>query len=93
MHPFLDTSKLSNEEIIEKLSKAYSYMNHQVSLGHTPTVTSIQEVIQFLEDERQTRLHKQMDDEYKKKFPDSNAPLDIGKVDVVDIEALIRKAL
>ena len=93
MHPFLDTSKLSNEEIIEKLSKAYSYMNHQVSLGHTPTVTSIQEVIQFLEDERQTRLHKQMDDEYKKKYPDAADALNIGKVDIVDIEAIIRNAL
>ena len=93
MHPFLDTSKLSNDEIIEKLGKAYTYMNQQVSLGHTPTVTSIQEVIQFLEDERQSRLQKQMDDEYKKKYPDSNAPLNVGKVDIVDIEAMIRKAL
>ena len=93
MHPFLDVSKLTNEEIIEKLGKAYTYMNHQVMLGHTPTVISIKEVIQDLEDERQSRLQKQMDDEYKKKYPDVNEPLNIGKVDIVDIEEMIRKAL
>jgi len=93
MHPFLDVTKLSNEEIIEKLGKAYTYMNYQVSLGHTPTVMSIKEVIQNLEDERQSRLQKQMDDEYKKKVPNAHLPLELGKVDMVDIEEIIRKAL
>ncbi len=88
MHPFLNTSKLTDEEIIEKLGKAYVYMNHQVALGHNPTVQSIKEVIQSLEDERSQRMTKHMDDEYKKKYPDANAPLEIGK-----LEELIRKSI
>jgi nucleoid-associated protein YejK len=91
MHPFLDVSKLTDEQIIERLGKAYVYMNHQVALGHNPTVQSIKEVIQSLEDERTLRMTKQMDEEYKRKYPDSQQPLDVGKVDKVDIEEFIRK--
>lgn len=81
MHPFLDVSKLSDEEIIERLGKAYSYMNYQVSLGHNATVHSIKEVIQSLEDERAQRLIKTMDEEYHRKFPESNKPIELGKLE------------
>lgn len=80
MHPFLDVSKLTEEEIIERLGKAYLYMTEQVALGHTPTVQSIKEIIQSLEDERRTRLEKNMDTEFKKKYPDSDKPIEIGKL-------------
>lgn len=88
MHPFLDVTKLTDEEIIDRLGKAYSYMNYQVSLGHNPTVQSIKEIIQSLEDERRDRLNRTMDEEYKKKYPDANAPIDLGK-----LEENIRKHL
>jgi hypothetical protein len=81
MHPFLDVSKLSDEEIIERLGKAYVYMNAQVALGHNPTVLSIKEIIQSLEDERGQRMHKNMDEEYKRKFPDENKPIELGKLE------------
>jgi len=81
MHPFLDVSKLTDEEIIERLGKAYVYMNSQVSLGHNPTVFSIKEVIQSLEDERRLRMQNRMDDEFKKKYPEDLKPLEIGKID------------
>lgn len=81
MHPFLNVSKLSDEEIIERLGRAYTFMNVQKALGHTPTVMSIQEVIQSLEDERRTRMTKMMDDEYSRKYPDSNKPIELGKLE------------
>lgn len=81
MHPFLDVAKLSDEEIIEKLGKAYIYMNAQVALGHNPTVHSIKEVIQSLEDERFNRQQRNMDEEFKKKYPDSLKPVELGKLD------------
>lgn len=81
MHPFLDVSKLTEEEIIERLGKAYQYMNAQSALGHSPTVHSIKEVIQSLEDERRIRLERNMDTEYKKKYPDSNKPIEVGKIE------------
>lgn len=81
MHPFLDVSKLTDEQIIERLGKAYSYMNNQVALGHNPTVFSIKEVIQSLEDERHLRTQGRMDDEFKKKYPDDMKPIEIGKID------------
>jgi hypothetical protein len=93
MHPFLDVKKLTDEQIIERLGKAYSYMNYQVALGHNPTVHSIKEIIQSLEDERSDRMNKTMDDEFKRKYPKAQEPIDIGKVDLVDIEEEIRKLI
>lgn len=81
MHPFLDVSKLSDEEIIERLGRAYSYMNAQVALGHNPTVLSIKEIIQSLEDERRGRMQRTMDEEFKRKYPDENKPIELGKLD------------
>lgn len=105
MHPFLDVSKLTDEEIIEKLGKAYTYMNQQVALGHGPTVLSIKEVIQDLEDERHTRLQRTMTEETNRKFPDMNKSIELGKLektsshshfepkDIDVLEAMIRKSL
>jgi len=81
MHPFLDVSKLSDEEIIERLGKAYTYMNAQVALGHNPTVLSIKEIIQSLEDERSLRMRKNFDEEYKRKYPDELKPIELGKLE------------
>lgn len=81
MHPFLDTTKFSDDELIEKLGKAYMFMNAQVALGHNPTVVSIKEVIEALEEERQTRMHKIMQEEHKKKNPDTNQPFELGKLE------------
>ncbi len=78
MHPFLDVKNLSDEDIIDRLGKAYSYLNNQVSLGHTPTVKSIEEIIQALEDERRNRMQRMVDEEYKKKNPDLNKTIDLG---------------
>jgi hypothetical protein len=81
MHPFLDVSKLTDEEIIEKLGKAYTYLNNQTALGHTPTVHSILEVIKSLEGEKYTRMSKISDDESRKKNIYANTSLDIGKLE------------
>ena len=81
MHPFLDVKKLTDEEIIERLGRAYTFMNMQKTLGHSPAVKSIEEVIQSLEDERRIRMQKMIDDEYSRKFPDSEKPIEIGKLE------------
>ena len=81
MHPFLNVTKLTDEEIIERLGKAYTHMNYQKMLGHSPTVLSIQEVIQSLEDERHKRMQKMMDDEFKRKYPKDQDPIELGKLE------------
>ena len=81
MHPFLDVAKLTDEEIIERLGRAYTFMNMQKTLGHSPAVLSIREVIQSLEDERNKRVGKMMDEEYNRKFPDANKPIELGKLE------------
>lgn len=81
MHPFLDVNKLTDEDIIERLGKAYAFMNYQVALGHTATVISIKEVIQSLEDERAKRMDKTISEEFKRKFPNDLKPIDLGKLE------------
>ncbi len=81
MHPFLDVNKLTDEEIIERLGRAYSFMNAQKGLGHTPTVLSIQEVIQSLEDERAKRMANMMTDEFRRKNPKDLEPIELGKLE------------
>jgi len=81
MNPLLDTAKLTDEEITEKLNKAHSYLANQIQLGHNPTVFSIKEVIESLEAERRNRYDKMSDDEYKRKNPNYSKPIDLGKLD------------
>ena len=81
MHPFLDVSKLTDEQIMEKLGKAYTHMNSQISLGHTPTVVSIKEVINSLEQETRSRMMRSQHEEFKKKYPESNTTIELGKLD------------
>ena len=81
MHPFLNSDKLTDEEIIDKLGKAYLILNQQTALGHTPTVKSINEVIDALEQERQLRMSKMMDDEFKRKSTNFNTPIELGKLE------------
>jgi len=81
MHPFLDVSKLTDEEIVERLGKAYTHMNYQIALGHTPTVMSIKDVIQALESERHSRMQKAMAEETAKKYPNLNDPIELGKLE------------
>ena len=81
MGPFLDTSKLTDEEIIEKLNKAYIHLHMQTSLGHNPTVQSIKSIIQSLEDEKFRRMQKVSDEEFKRKNPKDLEPIELGKLE------------
>jgi hypothetical protein len=81
MHPFLEVNKLTDEDIIERLGRAYNFMNAQTALGHSATVQSIREVIQSLEDERQNRMQKITDEEYKRKNPDDKKIIELGKLE------------
>ena len=81
MHPFLNVNELSDEEIIERLGRAYIFMNMQKQLGHSPAVLSIREVIQSLEDERKLRFIKTTDEEYNRKFPENNKPIELGNIE------------
>lgn len=81
MHPFLDTSKLSDDEIIDRIGKAYNYMHSQASLGHKATADSIKEVIRVLEDEKNSRMEKSSREDAKRKDPGMNKPIELGKLE------------
>ena len=76
MHPFLDTSKLTDEEIMDKLKKAYLALQYHTSVGRNPTVQSIKEIIDALEMERQERTAKSRLEMQKK-----SSEIEIGKLE------------
>lgn len=84
MHPFLNVGKLTDEQIIERIGRANSYLNMQSSLGHTPTIHSIEEVINSLEEERSLRLRRNTNAEFNRVHPDNLAPIEIGKIEDVN---------
>lgn len=81
MHPLLDLSTLSDEEITTRIGRAYQYLQHQTGLGHLPTIESIRTVIQSLEEERAKRMTRIHDEEYKKKYPKDLEPIELGKLE------------
>lgn len=81
MHPFIDPKKLSDDEILAKIGTAYQYLNVQSQLGHDPTVASIKDVVESLENERRERLDALASEERKKKNPKELDPITLGDLD------------
>lgn len=77
-HPFIDLKKLPDEELLDRLKKATSFMNYEISMGRTTTVESIRQVIVALEEERRSRqIDRQMQEMAKSKIPN----IEIGKLE------------
>lgn len=81
MNPLIDITTLSDEEIVNRINKAYKYLEMQTTLGHTPTVESIKSVIETLEIEKSRRMAQSQSDEFRKKYPKDLDPIDIGTID------------
>ena len=81
MHPFLNTKKLTDEQLLEKIQKCQASIAYQQSLGHSDTVDSIQQVLDSLIIEQQTRLQNTMEEEINKKNPDRYKSIDVGYCD------------
>lgn len=77
-HPFIDLKKLPDEELLDRLKKATSFMHYEISMGRTTTVESIRQVIVALEEERRSRqIDRQMQEMAKSKIPN----IEIGKLE------------
>jgi len=87
MHPLIDTSTLTDDQIYEKLSKCHSYLSMQERLGHGPTVETIQQMIYALELEKIKRFDKIMEDDIKKTTPNYMKPIELGELDTTDVHA------
>lgn len=79
-HPFLDTSKLTDDQLLDRLDRAYQYLHAQTQLGHTPTVESIKAVIEALSEERATRIQKFAHTELAKKINNTDT-IELGKLE------------
>lgn len=81
MHPLVDLSTLSDEELVARIGRARQYLEYQSSLGHMPTAQSIRTIIEALEDERSKRILNSHGEEFKKKNPKDKDPIEIGNIE------------
>lgn len=81
MHPLYDPSKLTDDEILDRLGKAYNYLSQQNALGHAYTADNIQQTIMALETEKEVRFQKMMTDEFNKTNPNELDPIVLGTLE------------
>lgn len=55
MHPLFDVRELTDDEILKRIDRARNYLSFQTGLGRTPTIESIDCVLQTLYDEQDRR--------------------------------------
>lgn len=81
LHPLFDPSELTDDQLYDKLNKAYQYLSQQELLGHTPTVGSIQQTINALENEKIKRFEAHLAEEAEKHMDDILKPIDLGTIE------------
>lgn len=90
MEKFYDYSGLSEDQLYEKLRKAYAYLSMQKALGHSDTVNSIEFTINALEEERVKRIstmtspvatNKKMKKAQEDLLKKDLEPITLGKLD------------
>lgn len=87
MHPLYNPSSLSDDELLDKLGKAYEHLSFQSHMGHQSAVDSISAVIDALEHEKSERTERQLNEELKKRMPKAKPEtqhITLGEID--DIE-------
>lgn len=80
-HPLYDPSELTDDQILTKLGKCYSYIAQQEALGHDPTVESIKKTILALEGERTDRFDRSMREDASKTNATILDPITLGVLD------------
>lgn len=60
IHPFLDSTPMTDIELDNKLQKLYGILAHQEYMGHTEMYNNVLQVIESLEMEQQKRASDAM---------------------------------
>lgn len=58
MHPIFDPSKLTDEELLSRITRTVAYVNMQRNLGRTQTVDDSLIILQALEEEQKRRYRE-----------------------------------
>lgn len=81
----IDYSKLTDDELMEKLAKARRYLNQMLGTQHHSLVDSIRTQLYQLEEEQANRIQRIIADNTKKemlsKGLDPDAPITLGRAD------------
>jgi hypothetical protein len=69
-HPFIQTRRLSEEELLKKISELSTKLMYARGLvGDRSMIASLEQIIDAYQDEYQERLSKQAQEHWNKQFP------------------------
>lgn len=79
-HPFLDTTKLTDDQLMDRIQKCHKILSGEVSMGHTTVVQSARAALDTYQFEWNERMRGRMlEDKFK---PDEEPEiLEFGIVD------------
>lgn len=80
MHPTYDPSKLTDEELLNKLIKLYNMHGTEINAGHDAMVSNIATMINTLEFEKETRTVASIAAELKRKGINLDETIEIGTI-------------
>lgn len=75
MYPIFDPSKMSDDDLFNKMQEARMYLGHHINLGHDSLVHSMEVTIAVIEEELEARQLKSLADkekEHRKKMKKLN---------------------
>lgn len=82
MHNLIfDPAKLTDDQILEKLGKAYQYLSFQENLGHDSAVASITQTIIALDNERISRFQDSIEADIAHTNPNLLDPIELGTIE------------
>jgi len=83
-HPFLDVTKLTDDQLMDRIQKCYKILSGETAMGHASMVDSARLQLETYQFEWNTRMQTAaLDDKFSKgqEKQDKDGPLEFGVVE------------
>lgn len=83
-HPFLDPSKLTDDQLMDRIQKCHRILGGEMAMGHTSVVDSARAALETYQFEYNERMRtRALEDKFKKdeEKQEKDGPLEFGVVE------------
>ena len=80
MHPTYDPEGLTDEQLLDKITKLHNYLSREVNYGHDSMVQNIHVMLDTLEAEKEQRMVTAQQEELRKKGIDITETIEVGVI-------------